>query len=214
MSDLRTFQLPEPPSRKKIMVGTIVAIIVASVLLVTAILPAEYGIDPLGIGRALGLTAVFEAGTAAAPAQTLQTGPSPTVSPSKAPFLSDTRVFKLGPLDSVEFKYRLEKGAGMLFAWKATDRVFYEFHGEPDGAKEGYADTYDKADATASNGTFNAPNPGIHGWYWENVGPTEVTIELKAVGFFSFGQIFRSDGTTEIFEFPAQAVATDSRATP
>jgi hypothetical protein len=35
--------------------ATIIALIVAAVVLVVAVLPAEYGIDPLGTGKALGL---------------------------------------------------------------------------------------------------------------------------------------------------------------
>ena len=35
--------------------ATLLAMIIAGVLLVTIVLPAEYGLDPTGIGRALGL---------------------------------------------------------------------------------------------------------------------------------------------------------------
>ncbi len=46
----------QPPSGKRIARSVAVAIVVAAVLLVVAVLPAEYGIDLTGIGRALGLT--------------------------------------------------------------------------------------------------------------------------------------------------------------
>ncbi|HUL82710.1 MAG TPA: transmembrane anchor protein, partial [Gammaproteobacteria bacterium] len=46
----------QAPSGKQIARSVVLAIVVAAVLLVTAVLPAEYGIDPTGIGRALGLT--------------------------------------------------------------------------------------------------------------------------------------------------------------
>ena len=36
--------------------STIIALVVAIILLVTVVLPAEYAIDPTGIGRALKLT--------------------------------------------------------------------------------------------------------------------------------------------------------------
>lgn len=50
---------PGPDSRK-LMRSTLIAAIVASILLITVILPAEYGIDPTRIGRVLGLTQMGE----------------------------------------------------------------------------------------------------------------------------------------------------------
>ena len=48
----------QPPSRSRIAQGTVVAAVVAVIVLVTAVLPAEYGIDPTGIGNAFGFTAL------------------------------------------------------------------------------------------------------------------------------------------------------------
>lgn len=50
----------ELPSTGKLLRSTVFAAIVAAGLLVTTILPAEYGIDPTGIGRTLGLTEMGE----------------------------------------------------------------------------------------------------------------------------------------------------------
>src|SRR6185503_18083296 len=55
---------PSPKSR--ILIATALAAIVAAIILVVAVLPAEYGIDPLGTGKALGLTAL--SGGSGAPA--------------------------------------------------------------------------------------------------------------------------------------------------
>ncbi len=43
------------PSAHTLAMATAVALLVAGLVLVTIVLPAEYGIDPLGTGRALGL---------------------------------------------------------------------------------------------------------------------------------------------------------------
>jgi hypothetical protein len=51
----------EVPSLKKLLTATAVALAVAGAILVTIVLPAEYGIDPLKTGRALGLTALSNA---------------------------------------------------------------------------------------------------------------------------------------------------------
>ena len=50
----------ELPSTGKLMRSTLLAAVVASVMLVTVVLPAEYAIDPTGAGRLLGLTDMGE----------------------------------------------------------------------------------------------------------------------------------------------------------
>lgn len=46
----------ELPSSRRLLHSTAIALVIASGLLTTAVLPAEYGIDPTGIGKTLGLT--------------------------------------------------------------------------------------------------------------------------------------------------------------
>ncbi|WBU40549.1 hypothetical protein [Marinobacter alkaliphilus] len=48
------------PSTAKLIRSTIIAAIVALVLLVTVVMPAEYALDPTGAGRVLGLTEMGE----------------------------------------------------------------------------------------------------------------------------------------------------------
>lgn len=50
----------EPSSPRRLARSTLIALLVATLLLVTVVLPAEYGIDPTGLGRALGLTQMGE----------------------------------------------------------------------------------------------------------------------------------------------------------
>lgn len=50
----------ELPSTCQLFRSTAIAALVAAILLVTTVLPAEYGIDPLGVGRMLGLTPMGE----------------------------------------------------------------------------------------------------------------------------------------------------------
>ena|SRR5215203_3532275 len=57
-SDLPT--RAELPSSKQLLRSTIIAIVVAGILLITVVLPSEYGIDPTRIGRLLGLTEMGE----------------------------------------------------------------------------------------------------------------------------------------------------------
>ena len=80
-------------------------------------------------------------------------------------FKVDSVVFKLRSSEGFEYKYRIEKGGGLLYAWKATRPVKYEFHGEPDGAGLGVAVSYEKSEGSRGSGSFVAPSSGIHGWY-------------------------------------------------
>ena len=46
----------ELPSTRQLVRSTLIAAVSAVVLLYTVVLPSEYGLDPTGIGRTLGLT--------------------------------------------------------------------------------------------------------------------------------------------------------------
>lgn len=48
------------PSTSKLIKSTVMAALVAGVLLVTVVMPSEYGIDPTGVGKILGLTEMGE----------------------------------------------------------------------------------------------------------------------------------------------------------
>ncbi len=52
--------LDELPTSAQLIKSTIIAAIAAVVILVTIVLPSEYGIDPTGIGKAVGLAEMGE----------------------------------------------------------------------------------------------------------------------------------------------------------
>jgi hypothetical protein len=76
-----------------------------------------------------------------------------------------------------------------VFSWQATDEVLFDFHGEPDGAEAGYAESFEQGRDRARHGIYSAPFAGIHGWFWENRGTDLVIVTLHASGF--------SEGATE-----------------
>ena len=64
----------------------------------------------------------------------------------------------------------------------------------PDGAPQGYAESYEKKNAVGSaSGTLTAPFSGIHGWYWENPTDAEITVTLTAAGFYNMSHEFRKN---------------------
>jgi hypothetical protein len=211
MTDQRNVSQVEAPSTAKIVTATVIALIVASVILIVVVLPAEYGIDPLGTGKRFGLTDLgrasarpvspVDAARAAEIVPVLEpspTGDAPTV---RGTFIAqpkryqvDSREITLAPGEGMEIKYNMKKGAGLVYSWTASGTLSFEFHGEPDVKPEGrggtdYFESYELDDKTGKNqahGTFVAPSTGIHGWFWENKSPNEVTLKLVSAGFYDW----------------------------
>jgi hypothetical protein len=197
-----TAQAIEPASKAKLLKATGIALGIALVLLFVAVLPAEYGIDPLGTGKALGLTGLATSSEGAAPASAAAPGPELAAPTMKGTFVDqpkaykiDSREIKLGLGEGMEIKYHMAKGAGMVYSWTVSpaEKVFYEFHGEPDvkpaGAGEDYYVSYDlddKVGKTEYHGSFTAPDTGIQGWFWENQTGAPVTIKLVTAGFYDY----------------------------
>src|SRR5580693_3562047 len=124
----------DAPSRSALVKATGIALLVALFLLFTAVLPAEYGFDPLKTGAALGLTGISQAqgkeGKGAAP--TPAAGQSGVYTSQTSIYKVESEDFQLPPGEGVEMKYHMQKGAGMVYGWKADGKLTYEFHGEPD----------------------------------------------------------------------------------
>ena len=190
-----TEQKVNAPSKSAIAKATGIALLISLLLLFVAVLPAEYGYDPLKTGAALGLTGIAKAGDVkggAAPA------PAPTQSGVYAPqsktYKVDAEDFQLRPGDGVEMKYHMAKGAGLVYAWKADGKLAFEFHGEPDQKpSKDYYESYeldDKVGKDSSYGTFTAPSTGIHGWFWQNKGKKDIQFRLTVAGFFDSAKMY------------------------
>lgn len=180
-------------SRRELAKGGAIAAAIASVVLTVAILPAEYGIDPTGIGGALGLTAL-QAGQAkakpiATPAPPAGEPASRTIaSAQEAAYRSDTRSVTIPPGKGLEIKTRLEKGAALIYSWKTEGGapVNHDFHGEPAGAKgDEYESFLKQAGVSESRGVLVAPFTGTHGWFWGNRTDAPVVVTLQASGFYT-----------------------------
>jgi hypothetical protein len=197
----------EPPSKKAIAKATGIALIVAVVILFTTVLPAEYGIDPLKTGALLHLTDLAKAtGTKSEPKAAV--GARPTAAPAgiytaqPASYKVDSEDLSLMPGEGVEIKYHMQKGAGMVYSWKANGNVAFEFHGEPDNKpNKDYFESYelnDQAGADRSNGAFTAPTTGIHGWFWENKSKKPVDIHLTTAGFYDSAKMYVDGNPDEL----------------
>jgi hypothetical protein len=181
--------------------ATLIALVVASLLLVTVVLPAEYGIDPLGTAGPLGLSVLSGSAIVDEPVPPPQGAKIVPVREGPfalypASFKVDSRELVLGPYEYVEFKYHLEQGATMLFSWRASGDVMHDFHGDREGQSSATAaQSYDARPRREADGSFEAPFAGIHGWFWENPGGETITIRLTTSGFYSSAHQFRFDRT-------------------
>ena len=198
------------PSLRTLAIASAAALLVAALVLVTAVLPAEYGMDPLGTGRLFGFSAISAPvavpspvpppeGAVLAPVQQGDVGLYP------GEYKVDSREFVLGPYEYVEYKYHLATGATMLFSWTADGDVIQDMHGDRDGAPANAAQSFDKQPRRGANGEFSAPFSGIHGWYWENPGGETVTVRVTTAGFYTAAHEFHFDGTRQPREVRALA---------
>ncbi len=208
------FEPQRPLSQQKLAAVSAFAALVATGIFVGAVLPAEYGVDPLGTGEALGLLAISGRGqveSIAPPAGSTEFTPVP-MGPAafyQAEYRADTAEFVLEPYEYVEYKYHLETGAGMVFSWTASSSVIHDFHGEPDDAAQGGETTYDMRVTDGANGSFAAPFTGIHGWYWENPGGDRITIRITSSGFYNAAVEISYNGTRKRHEVaPPKGAAT------
>lgn len=197
----------EAPSKRAILKATVIALAAALLILFTAVLPAEYGIDPLKTGAALHLTELSKAsGAKPAPVAVAAAAPAPVAAgvytAQAALYKVDTEDLSLMPGEGVEIKYHMQRGAGMVYAWKATGKIRFEFHGEPDQKpNKDYYESYELDDKTGkdhSYGSFTAPSTGIHGWFWENKGDKEVRIHLTTAGFYDNAKMFAGDSPEDL----------------
>jgi hypothetical protein len=193
--------LEELPSSAQLLKSTIIAAVSAVVILVTVVLPAEYGIDPTGIGRAIGLAEMGEIKTqlaeeAEADRQLLEVEGDQSsllndilglfvgaAHAQEAEVWRDEITFTLAPGDSAEWKLVMTEGQSAQYRMIVErGRVNFDLHGHGSGQSV----TYEKGrGSTGSEGAILAGFDGEHGWFWRNRDNTDVTVTVQVRGEYS-----------------------------
>ena len=202
MYDANKPDASELPSTGKLLKSTGIAVVIASALLVTVVLPAEYGVDPTRIGSMLGLTDMGrikmqlaaeaeaeaeEAGLAAAvSAPAAAPTPSTALATQTAPTpgqRSDETVLTLEPDQGAEIKLVMAEGARVRFIWTSSGgAINYDTHADRPGTPyHGYG----KGTEQRVQGELIAAFDGSHGWFWRNRTSAPVTITLRSEGAYS-----------------------------
>jgi len=192
-------------SNGKLLAGGAVAFI-AAIGVVGFVLPAEYGIDPTGIGKATGLLKMSEAPEniylergrkrkdvmfalpASVAPQDLAAEMDKTLAANGKPPLpagsakADRFTFELAPFEGIELKYELNEGTPLAFSWTGTGPLDIDMHAHPYAGGTAATESYAIAKMQQQGAVYIAPFTGIHGWYWQNRTMQPVTLTLDAAG--------------------------------
>ncbi|WNC70839.1 hypothetical protein RGQ13_11925 [Thalassotalea psychrophila] len=157
--------------------STIIALVIAVLTLVSFILPAEYNIDPTGLGEKMGLTALANTTTTTDVDQYQNTDKLSS---------SDSFEITVPARRGLEFKFAMQQFEKMEYEWLTEgSALYFDLHGEPEGDTTGYFESYAIATLAEMKGSFTAPFNGVHGWYWKNKTDKAVIIKLKVNGEYT-----------------------------
>lgn len=176
MADPASSPAAPPVSLRRLGAAALASLLVAALVFVGAVLPAERGVDPLGTGELFGLLALAQVAA---------------ITAEEGGYRIDSYELGLRPGEWVEYTYRIREGGTMIYSWTATGPLAYNFHSAPDGAPPGYAESFDAQENDAAHGSYIAPFTGVHGWYWENPGAEDVAITLDTAGFYRDAHVAR-----------------------
>lgn len=196
------------PSRRALLRSMGAALAAAILAVVLFVLPAEYGVDPTGLGAKLGLTrlaAVEEDHDE--PAETVvgtypglpdadefdyfepEVFGEPFSKGHPSRYRQDRFSIDLDVSEQVEYKAVMQRGDAIVYSWSVnSDTVYTDFHADPgenaEGYPEGYFIRYRESETAQDAGSIVAPFAGNHGWYWLNIEEQPVTITLEVAGYY------------------------------
>lgn len=204
----------ELPTTKQLLRSTFIAIVSAVAILVTVVLPAEYNIDPTGIGRVLGLAEMGEIKqqlAEEAERDRLMDEQQQEGQPSAAPasgqqssllgeilsglFISSAHAQEAPAARTDTTTITLKPGEGtevkLSMAKGAKVKFSWTVEGgvvnfDMHGDGGGEEISYEKGRAVPSaEGVLEASFDGKHGWFWRNRGKADVTVTLKTEGDYT-----------------------------
>ena len=193
------------PSKAQLVKSTIIAAGIALAILITAILPAEYGMDPTGIGKLIGLTKMGEIKTSLAKEAAIELAkdeamkaqmlsavkpeevvPVKTEMPKPQDYINtDSMTFTLKPDEAAEIKLAMQKGKKVNFVWTSDNgKANFDTHGDSKPLNIKYHN-YAKGSMVSDEGILEASFEGHHGWFWRNRTSGVMNITLEVSGEFS-----------------------------
>jgi len=188
-------QLDDLPTARQLLCSTLIALAAAIAILLSVVLPAEYAIDPTGLGQVLGLTKMGEikAQLAAEAAADAKRDAERAANRSALPSVNVERTAKVSsevtrvPLaggQSTEVKLLMKAGDKAEFSWQVQGGlVNFDLHAHGDN---GQTISYQKGRAASSHsGVIEAAFDGEHGWFWRNLSENAIEITLQTSGQYT-----------------------------
>jgi hypothetical protein len=185
-------QLQTKPKTLALIVGG--GLLAGTLIVLGAILPAEYNVDPLGLGKLTGVGRLW-----APESKSFEGGSAALSYNSETPKQSHTVEINLGAAGwdeaALEYKVHMIPGQSILYKWSATKidgtplstPIEYDQHGH-DVVAEGEEETvvqFRQARALSDQGSLAAPMDGIFGWYFRNHDENPIVIRLEIEGFYT-----------------------------
>ena len=190
--------------------STGIAFIVSICIMIAVVLPAEYGIDPTGVGKILGLKTMGEIkqslakeaaqeksgtvkpvpqdGTAAS-----QIPPEQSIAVSANPLNTQSlqrqehqMTITLDPDQGAEVKLDMKKGMEATYSWVVNGGLInFDAHGNPYESSKSFNHSYGSGrQVEGDKGVLVASFDGLHGWFWRNRSGKKVTVTLTTSGTY------------------------------
>jgi hypothetical protein len=194
-------------SKRQLLKSLLIALLIGAVVLFSAVLPAEYGIDPLGMGKLFGFSKLYQGGEMLEKDETSSSlnfkkikmeklgSPLSVPTPSEAvnplpkvqyPERADTINVLVPAKRGIEYKFKSLKYGSTKYEW-ATDKgiVYIDFHGEvkqENPPQNVFYESYTLAYSNNMAGTLTAPFEGKHGWYFRNETNEAIVVTILLKG--------------------------------
>ena len=181
------------PTSAQLLKSTIIAIIVAIILLIMVILPAEYGTDPTGVGKILGLKEMGEIKISLLEESQNESTQENNTSSIKTDSVEQVMVnntinndvveITIEPGKAIEIKLEMKSGSLVQYEWKTIKGgLNYNLHGDGYKGSQQFI-SYKKGRMVPSDsGMLKAEFDGYHGWFWRNREKFSVTVSLQTSG--------------------------------
>jgi hypothetical protein len=169
-------------------------LLAGALIVLGAIMPAEFNVDPLGLGKLSGIARLW------APDEKkidTSTSSGPLARQYDVPLRSDTIEIPLTDFlggakgSELEYKVRMKEGAMLVYDWRVigaerANDFHYDFHGHttPRPDEEMTVATYKQAYGLSQQGALTAPFDGIQGWQFSNSSDKPVVVRVKLTGFY------------------------------
>ncbi|KYG74067.1 MULTISPECIES: hypothetical protein [Roseivirga] len=198
-------------NKKQLIRAIILSAAIGALVLIVAVMPAEYGLDPTGAGKLIGFDKlyvsdknsediVFSTNRETLPVVKLEKVGSGKNIPipeevnlpapaEKLPFRKDEITISIPPKKGIEYKFDMVKHGKIKYEWLTNDGLVYiDFHGEVKQQvkpQQTYYESYTLGYSNNMAGSLLAPFEGPHGWYFRNDTDKNVEVTIRLEGEYS-----------------------------